>query len=109
MACSIEVYVQEDGKSQFNNWFDKLNSIAAAKVTVAITRMEHGNFSKSKALGAGVWENKIDFGPGYRVYYGKEGDEIIILLVGGTKKKQQKDIEIAKAFWKEYKRRKRDR
>ena len=109
MARSVEVYTQVDGKSPFNKWFDELNSFAAAKVTVAIKKMEYGNFSNSKALGAGIWENKIDFGPGYRVYYGKEGDEIIILLAGGTKKRQQRDIEVAKELWAEYKRRKRGR
>jgi len=69
--------------------------------------MEHGNFSNTKRLGGGVLESRIDFGPGYRIYFGREGDSIVILLGGGTKKRQQNDIENAKVLWKEYKKRKR--
>ena len=69
--------------------------------------MEQGNFSNTKGVGAGVFECRIDFGPGYRVYFGKDGDTLIILLGGGTKERQQKDIEDARTIWKEYKRRKR--
>jgi len=60
----------------------------------------------SKALAGGVLECRMDFGPGYRVYFGREGDRIVILLGGGTKKRQNKDIEVAKALWKEYKKNK---
>ncbi len=60
-----------------------------------------------RGLGGGVWECRIDFGPGYRVYFGKDRDTLVILLGGGTKKRQQKDIEAAQAIWREYKRRKR--
>ncbi len=69
--------------------------------------MEQGNLSGAKGIGAGVSERRIDFGPGYRVYFGKDGDTLIILLGGGTKKRQQKDIEAAQDFWREYKLRKR--
>ena len=69
--------------------------------------MEHGNFSNVKGVGAGVLECRIDFGPGYRVYFGKEGDVMIILLGGGTKKRQQRDIAAARRLWQEYRRRKR--
>jgi putative addiction module killer protein len=68
--------------------------------------METGNFSNAKPVGDGVNEYKIDFGPGYRVYFGREGSAIIILLCGGTKKRQQRDIEAAKAYWADYKKRK---
>ena len=64
-------------------------------------------FSNSKGIGEGVFECRIDFGPGYRIYFGKDGDALVILLGGGTKKRQQKDIINAKLLWKEYKRRKR--
>ncbi len=69
--------------------------------------MEQGNLSGAKGVGAGVSEYRIDFGPGYRVYFGKDGDTLIILLGGGTKKRQQKDIETAQDLWREYKQRKR--
>jgi putative addiction module killer protein len=69
--------------------------------------MEQGNLSNSKGIGEGVFECRIDFGPGYRIYFGKDGDALVILLGGGTKKRQQKDIVNAKILWKEYKRRKR--
>jgi putative addiction module killer protein len=69
--------------------------------------MAQGNFSNAKSVGAGVSEYRIDFGPGYRVYFGKDGDTLVILLGGGIKKRQGKDIEAAHDLWREYKRRKR--
>lgn len=80
---------------------------AAVKVTTAVHRMEQGNFSSVKGVGAGVCEYRIDFGPGYRIYFGKDGDRLVILLAGGTKKRQDSDIAAAKGHWLDYKRRKR--
>lgn len=68
--------------------------------------MQQGNFSNAKSVGGGVHEYKIDFGPGYRIYFGKDGDQLIILVGGGTKKQQQRDIEAAIIRWQDYKRRK---
>jgi len=68
--------------------------------------MGNGNFSQSKAVGEGVSELRMDFGPGFRVYFGKDGEQLVILLGGGSKRRQQADIEAAKALWKEYKQRK---
>ena len=79
----------------------------AAKVTIALTRLEQGNFSTVKGVGAGVFEYKIDFGPGYRIYFGKDAGRIVILIGGGTKKRQQQDIAAAQECWKVYKRRKK--
>jgi putative addiction module killer protein len=93
----------KNGKSPFGTWFSSLDGQAAAKVAAALYRMEQGNFSNAKALGKGVSEYKIDFGPGYRIYFGQEGKEIVILLGGGSKKTQQKDINSAQEFWAEYK------
>jgi putative addiction module killer protein len=84
-----------------------LNAQAAAKVVTALVRIEQGNMSNTKSVGSGVFECRIDFGPGYRVYFGKDGDTPIILLGGGTKKRQQKDIQDARKIWKEYKQRKK--
>jgi len=69
--------------------------------------MEQGNFSNVKGIGAGVYEYRIDFGPGYRIYFGKDGNLLVILLAGGTKKRQSADIAAAKEYWQDYKRRKR--
>ena len=103
----IREYIDREGGSPYAKWFTRLNAPAAAKVVTALVRMEQGNLSNAKGVGAGVFECRIDFGPGYRVYFGKDGDTLIILLGGGTKKRQQKDIEDARTIWKEYKRRKR--
>ncbi len=103
----IREYVNTEGRSPYGKWFDGLNAQAAAKVATALVRMEQGNLSNAKGIGAGVSEYRIDFGPGYQIYFGKDGDMLIILLGGGTKKRQQKDIEVAKTLWREYKQRKR--
>jgi putative addiction module killer protein len=100
-------YEKEDGSRPFSKWFSSLNVQAALKVRTAVGRLEQGNFSNAKAVGQGVSEYKLDFGPGYRVYFGKDGDKLVILLGGGTKKRQSRDIEIAQDLWKAYKSRKR--
>jgi putative addiction module killer protein len=76
-------------------------------VTVAITRIGLGNFSNAKGVGAGVHEYRIDSGPGYRIYFGRDGESLVILLAGGTKKRQQADIVTAQRRWVDYKARKR--
>ncbi|MEW8586814.1 MAG: type II toxin-antitoxin system RelE/ParE family toxin [Candidatus Thiodiazotropha sp.] len=98
MGHIIEVreYLDAEGKSPYAKWFDRLNVAAAVKVTTAVHRMEQGNFSNVKGVGAGVYEYRIDFGPGYRIYFGKDGDRLVILLAGGTKKRQDADIAAAK-------------
>lgn len=96
-------YLTASGVSPFGRWFDRLDAQAAAKVAVAVTRMGAGNFGDHKAVGAGVVESRIDFGPGYRIHFGRDGDALVILLVGGTKKRQQQDIAAAKALWQDYK------
>ena len=102
----LVVYVTEEGKSPFDDWFDKLDTVAALKVRTALARIETGNLGDVKPVGQGVSERRITFGPGYRVYFGQDGDKLVILLCGGTKKRQSKDIEQAKAFWDNYKSRK---
>lgn len=102
----VREYVAADGKSPFTKWVKKLNAQAAARVTISIERMRDGNLSNVKAVGSGVSELKIDFGPGYRVYFGMEGQTVIILLTGGSKKGQQDDIAAAKDCWADYKKRK---
>lgn len=96
------------GSSPFAGWFDGLDAQAAAKVTVALARIEQGNLSNVKGVGAGVLEYRIDFGPGYRIYFGRDGDTLVILLAGGTKSRQQRDIATAQARWTDYKRRRKE-
>lgn len=103
----IREYLEEDGTSPFAEWFAGLDATAAAKITVVLARIEQGNLSNVKGVGEGVLEYRLDFGPGYRVYFGRDGDVLVILLAGGTKKLQQRDIEAAQARWAAYKRRKR--
>lgn len=100
-------YIDTDGKARFAEWFENLKAPAAAKVAIALTRMEQGNYGKTKGVGSGVYEYKIDFGPGYRIYFGRDGDTLVILLGGGTKKRQAKDIKDALTRWKDYERRKK--
>ena len=100
-------YLDEQGNSPYAKWFDSLNAHAAAKVAIAVYRLEQGNFSNVKGVGGGVFENRIDFGTGYRIYFGKDGDQLIILVGGGGKKRQQADIQAAQARWQDYKQRQR--
>lgn len=104
---SIVQYETEDGACPFADWFDGLDAKAALKVRSAIARIEAGNLGDVKPVGDGVSERRLTYGPGYRIYFGQEGDKLVVLLVGGTKKRQSKDIETAKAHWRDYKRRKR--
>jgi putative addiction module killer protein len=104
--AEIREYVDVRGVSPFGRWFEKLTPVAAAKVATALVRIEAGNFSNVKGVRKGVYECRIDFGPGYRVYFGKDGDQLVILLGGGSKKRQSNDIEAAHASWKQYNERK---
>ena len=100
----IRPYYDEEGKSAFVRWHHRLNHNAALKVNRAITRMEQGNFSNVRAVGRGVSEYRINFGPGYRIYFGMDGAELVILLGGGAKQGQQQDIQTAQRLWEDYKR-----
>ena len=105
----IRYYIGSSGTEPFADWFAELDPAAGAKVARAIARIEQGNFTNVKGVGEGVLEYKIDFGPGYRIYFGRDGDAVVILLAGGTKKRQQHDIEAARAYWRNYKQSKRGR
>lgn len=103
----IRYYLSSDGHSPFEEWFSSLHSGARAKVAAAIMRLEQGNLSNAKPVGEGVLEYRIHFGPGYRVYFGRDGEVLVILLNGGTKTRQQRDIRAATESWADYRRRKR--
>jgi putative addiction module killer protein len=102
----VREYLDGQGHNHYKGWFDRLNAPAAAKVASAVTGLAMGNFSNVKGVGSGVFELRIDFGPGYRMYFGKDGARMVILLGGGIKKRQQRDINAAAANWEDYKRRK---
>lgn len=104
-TLTVVEYVREDGSNPYRAWFDRLHAHAAAKIATAAVRLELGNTSRVKWIGT-IGEYRIDWGPGYRIYLAKDGDTLIILLGGGTKQRQQTDIERAKAMWAEYKARK---
>jgi len=108
MEISVREYLDDKGNSPYRKWFGRLDPVAAAKATTATYRLQQGNFSNVKGVGAGMFEYRIDFGPGYRIYFGKDGPDIVILLGGGTKKRQSQDIQAAKISWHDYKIRKRN-
>ena len=106
MRIQVEEYIREDESSPYRKWFDDLDVHAAVKVTTALARMELGNTSNVKWF-EGIAEYRIDWGPGYRIYLAKDGDALVILFGGGTKKQQRLDIGRAKVLHEEYKLRKK--
>jgi putative addiction module killer protein len=102
----IDEFITDEDVSPFRRWFDDLDERAAALVTIAIDRLGEGNTSNAKPLGEGVSELRINRGPGYRIYFGWDGKVLVILLGGGTKRRQQNDIQAALRHWRSYKARK---
>jgi len=102
----VEEYLTEKGASPFGEWFKALDPQAAAIITVGLARLAEGNTSKVEPIGEGASELKINRGPGYRVYFGRDGKALVILLGGGTKRRQSDDIADALTHWRNYKARK---
>jgi putative addiction module killer protein len=102
MKLTIREYVSADGGSYFREWLDSLAIPIRARIQARVLRFEMGNLGDHKSVGEGVWEARIMFGPGYRMYFGKEGRSIILLLLGGDKSSQTGDIRKAQRLWKEY-------
>jgi putative addiction module killer protein len=105
-VTNLFAYRDAKGREPFNAWFDELDAQAAAKVRHAIAQLEAGNMSEVKPVGGGVSERRIHWGKGLRVYFGQDGQKIIILLGGGTKASQARDIRRAGECWADYKQRK---
>jgi putative addiction module killer protein len=105
MSLTIVEYIREDDSNPYRTWFDSLDAQAAAKVATAVLRLETGNASRVKWIGT-LGEYRIDWGPGYRIYLARDGDALIVLFGGGTKRRQQGDIRRAEALLSEYKARK---
>ncbi len=102
MNLEIKEFV-ESGRSPFSEWYDSLDEVTGARIDKYIYRLTTGNFGSVKSLQEGVFELKMDFGPGYRVYFGRDGKTIIILLGGGSKRRQAADIAASIERWKRYK------
>jgi putative addiction module killer protein len=99
----IREYVSRDGKAIFTEWLEGIRDWQArAEIRTRIDRLELGNFGDCKPLGVGIHELRIHYGPGYRVYFGNMGKHIVLLLCGGSKASQQRDIKRAKEFWNDY-------
>lgn len=107
-AIEVREYLEENGRSPYKKWFDALPATIAAKVSVALLRMEMGNLSSVKWFD-GIGEFLLNTGPGYRIYLGKDGPNLIVLLGGGTKHRQQKDIDQAKELFANYKAKKKNK
>ena len=99
----IRRYITPDGRNPFAEWLSSLRNLnAVVKIEQRLDRVRLGNLGNSKSVGEGVCELKVDFGPGYRVYFGQFGSTIVLILCGGDKSSQEQDIRKAKEYWKEY-------
>ena len=107
MPKRILHYQTAAGKIPYRDWLDSLaDKRTKAQILNRIDRAQDGNLGKHRSIGGGAIELKIDFGPGYRLYMGQDGAELIILLCGGDKSTQDKDIRLAQDYWQDYRRRK---
>jgi putative addiction module killer protein len=96
-------YQDANGNEPYTQWIDRLRDRQGQRrIRSCIARLEAGHYGDCEPVGKGVYELRMFFGPGYRVYFGEEGDNIILLLCGGDKDSQDRDIERAKSYWKEY-------
>src|SRR5438034_11495722 len=102
MKLPIREFLDGDGRNPFREWLNDLDASVRARIQARVFRFETGNLGDHKVVGGGVWEARLDFGPGYRIYFGKDVPALILLLVGGDKSSQAKDIAKAQAFWKAY-------
>jgi putative addiction module killer protein len=102
----VRHYLTATGRDPYQSWLDRLKDLQArVAIQRRVDRIAAGHFGDHKSCGAGVWELRIDVGPGYRVYYARAGNTIVVLLCGGDKRTQQADIETAIKYWKDYQRR----
>jgi putative addiction module killer protein len=105
---TVREYVDVDGRCPFRDWLLKLAVEVRARIQLRILRFESGNLGDYKSVGAGVFEARFQFGPGYRVYFALDGVKVVLLLVGGDKSSQSSDIRKARQFYAEYQERGRD-
>src|SRR6185503_11916779 len=101
MALTVREYLTPGGESPYRQWLESLTRAVKARIQARVLRFELGNLGDHKNVGGGVWEARVMFGPGYRIYFGKDGNTIIVLLVGGDKGSQAKHIARAQGFWRD--------
>ncbi len=102
MALTVREYETAEGKVPFREWLATLDRTTRARVQARVLRFETGNLGDHKSVGGGVQEARVMFGAGYRVYFGQDGSSLVLLLVGGTRTTQAKDIRRAQGYWQEY-------
>ena len=102
MRLTIREFLTPEGKSPFREWLDTLDLAVQARIQARVFRFELGNLGDHKAVGGGVWEARLPIGPGYRLYFARDGRMIILLLLGGSKASRAKDIRRAQQFWMDY-------
>ena len=108
-AREVRIYRTADRLEPFTEWLTRLrDDRARQKIQARIARLRLGNIGIARSLGEGVHELKIDYGPGYRVYFAQDALTVVILLCGGDKRTQQSDITMARALWQAYKQEKKD-
>lgn len=101
-SYSVREYITPEGQSLYRNWIESLNLTAKARIQARILRFEMGNLGDYKSMGKGIFEARFSFGPGYRLYFGIDKGSVVILLFGGEKSSQQRDIQKAQSFWADY-------
>jgi putative addiction module killer protein len=101
-SLTLLAYRDRQGREPFTEWMRGLDKPAAAKVLATLDRMAAGNLSEVKSVGNGVVERRIHWGPGIRIYFGRDGARLVILLAGGSKARQQRDISAAQERWRDY-------
>ena len=100
---TVVEYIDEHGKNPFRQWLESLKDRkASAIIDARLTRVRMGNFGNCRSVGHGIMELKIDFGPGYRIYFGQAANRVVVLLVGGDKKSQPADIKRSQEYWNDY-------
>jgi putative addiction module killer protein len=102
MKLTIREYLTPQGRSPFRDWLKSLDIAVQARIQATVLRFEGANLGDHKAIGGGVWEARLDFGPGYRLYFGKDGDAVILILAGGDKSSQTRDIAAARRYWADF-------
>lgn len=102
MDLVVREFLDADGESPYRRWLKTLDSSVKARIQARVFRFELGNLGDHKAVGEGVWEARLMFGAGYRIYFGRVGTEVVLLLVGGDKGSQPKDIRTAKRYWADF-------
>lgn len=109
LKFSLREYLTQNGQSPFNDWLLGLRDLRArARVRTRLDRVSLGNLGDYASVGDGVFELRIFYGPGYRVYYSQEADNLMLLLIGGTKDTQRRDIRTAREYLADYRRRESD-